>query len=358
MSLALCIFILCSAIILNKKYIKLYIPMRKGIILKDIFLIFVIGGLIIIAGFRGDFTQDYPNYTWLYKYDYSVKSWYDVFGDREFGFAILNKIAFIVSDKTFVLMLLIAAITMYCYYKIFRSYSEEYFLSIIMLAILDNYIISFNLMRNICACALFLLASQLIWKGKLSQYIISILAISTIHKTAILMIPMYWILRFDYKKKKNQLVTLSVIAVFSIFMLEFDKIVWFIQGVLGYEWENSMYGIERGSLGSLMKTIILFIIVLSLIRRTNYSDTKERVWVNGCIMNVVFQICSYRMFMMQRIGFYFSGFFLLLIPLLISRINTKKQWFYKIGITVFIFFYAILFRSNNIYYTFWNNKIL
>ncbi len=358
MSLALCIFIVCSAIILDKKYSKLYIPMRKGIALKEIFLLFAIGGLTIIAGLRGDFNQDYPNYAWLYQYDYPEKSWFEALGDKEFGFAILNKIAFMISSKTFVLMLLVSTITMYCYYKVFRSYSEDYFLSIIMLAIVDNYIISFNLTRNICACALFFCASQLIWKGKPFQYIISILAISTIHKSAILMIPMYWILRFDYKKKNNRPAILLVLSVFLIFIFEFDKIVWSIQRILGYNWEEIMYGVERGSLGSLMKTIILFIIVLLLIKNINYSDIKERVWINGCLMNVVFQFCSYRMFMMQRIGFYFSGFFLLLFPLLISRINIKKQKIYKIGITVFIFLYAILFRGDNIYYTFWNNKIL
>ena len=358
LSLVLCIFILLSGLILDRKYITLYIPFKKEIFLKDFFLVFTMGFLIIIAGFRGDFTQDYLNYDWLFKHDYSTKSWIDVFENKEFGYAILNKISYMISSETFVLMLLVSVITMYCYYKMFRNYSEDYFLSIIMLVIVDNYIISFNLMRNICACALFLLASQLIWRGKLYQYIISILMISTIHKSAVLMLPIYWILRFDYKKKKNQLVTLLVIAVLIFFVFEFDKIVWFVQRMLGYNWEENMYGVEHGSLGSLMKTIMLFMIVILLVKKVNYSDIKERVWVNGCLVNIIFQLCSYRMLMMQRIGFYFSVFFLLLIPLLTSRTNIEKQRIYKIGITVFIFLYALLFRSNNIYYTFWNNKFL
>lgn len=358
MVLVLCLYILFNHIFLNHPYIRVLSFNGKIYGLNKIYLCIMMFFLFVLSGIRGDFATDYVNYNWSYQNVYSAETIIELLRRREFGFAFINKIAFFINSNTVTLMLIISALTTFCYYIMFEKYSEDYLVSLIMLVVLDNYVISFNLTRNILACAFFLLSSELIINKKLLQYLICVLLITTIHKSAILMLPMYWILKFDFRIKKHQIFPLLCIVGGIIFMLFFNEIVFFTQRLIGYDWEKNGYGIGRGSIGSLMKTLFLFAIVLVLSRKSDYMNMKERIWFNGCIFNVLFQFCSFRLFMMQRIGFYFSGFFLLLIPFLLSKKKDKERKLWRYAIVSFCILYAFLFRKDIIYYTFWNNKII
>lgn len=358
MTLTLCLFIIFSSIIFNHSQIGIQSFNGKTYSLDKIYMFVVMFFLIFFSGIRGDFTTDYINYDWLFQNGYPSKTIIELLKEREFGFAFINRIIYSVNHNTVTFMIVLSALTILCYYKMFKKHSQDYLVSLVMLIVLDNYFISFNLVRNILACALFFLVSELIISKKLFQYIIFILLISTIHKTAILMLPMYWILGMDFRIKKHHIFPLLFLLSSIIFMIFFNEIVFFTQRFIGYDWDKSGYGIGKGSIGSLMKSIFLFIIVLVLMTKNDYANIKERIWFNGCIFNVFFQFCSFRLFMMQRIGFYFSGFFLLLIPLLISRKGGRERKLWKYAIIGFCILYAVLFRRNTIYYTFWNNKII
>ena len=358
MTLVLCLFLIFSGMFLNYSNIGVQLFDRKTYNLSKIYLIIMMLCLFFLSGIRGDFTTDYINYDWLYQKGYPSKGIFELLREREFGFALINKLTYSVNSNTVALMLVVSAMTILCYYKIFEKFSKDYLISLVMMIVLDNYFISFNLMRNILACALFLLSSKLIINKKLPQYIISVFLISTIHKTAVLMLPMYWILRFDFRIKKQQAFPLICILGSVMFMCFFNEIVFFVQRLIGYNWDENGYGVGQGSIGSLIKTLFLFILVLLLMKKNNYSNIKERIWFNGCVFNVIFQFCSYRLFMMQRVGFYFSGFFLLLIPLLITKKKGKKRKLWKYVFVGFCILYAAFFCRDTIYYTFWNNKII
>lgn len=358
MALTLCLFIIFSSVFFNHSRIGIQLFFGRTYGLNKIYMLSMMFFLFLLSGIRGDFTTDYVNYNWLYQYGYPNKTTIELLNEREFGFAFINKLTYSVNHNTVALMMVISALTILCYYKVFEKHSKDYLVSLVMLIVVDNYFISFNLMRNILACALFLLCAELIINKKMIQYIISILLISTIHKTAILMLPMYWILRFDFRIKKQQVFLLICILVNVVFMVFFNEIIFFVQRFIGYNWDRNGYGMGQGSIGSLMKTLFLFVIVLALLDKNDYTEIKERIWFNGCFFNVLFQFYSFRLFMMQRIGFYFSGFFLLLIPLLISKKKNKEKQMWRYAIVSFCLLYAVLLRRDSIYYTFWNNKII
>lgn len=334
------------------------IRVGKALHMEHIFLFVIAMLLFLVSGFRGDFTQDYANYHYLFHYMYERIPFGKVLFQEEQGFVLLNKIVYLFSQRTVAIFLVVSAITVFFYYKVIKKESVNYVVSIIILITFDNYIISFNLMRNILAVAMFLYAASYIWEGKPIKYIFWIIFISTMHRSAILMLPMYWVLRFDYGKRKNLVVTLGLLGLFGLFWMRFEQIVFFIQRVLGYQYDITLYGTGRGSLGSLLKSSVLFLFVIILIQKINFKEIKERVWFNACVYNMIFQVFSVKMFMMQRIGFYFSGFFMLLIPLLFKRNRSKSKWCYILGLCCFAVLYAALFRKDTGYYTFLHYKVV
>ncbi len=357
MSLLLCFIIVFMGFCFDRKKIKLRIAEGRTVGLSRVYLCFTVLILIIVSGLRGDFSTDYVNYDWLFRRGFAERPLIRLLEERDFGFAAISRLIFQINQSTVVFMTVMAAVMMICYYKVFKVYSEDYLLSLMIFVVLDNYFISFNLLRNTLVCALYLVSSKFVYEKKLPQYILSVLCMAAIHRSAVLMIPMYWVLRFDYRKRNHRVIAVPLFIIAVFFMVYFREIVFLVQRVIGYQWDESMYGTDQGSFGSLVKTLILFAVVVLNIRKLHYSDLKERVWFHGCVMNVFFQICSYRLFMMQRIGFYFSGFFLLLIPLLISRNCCKNRLAYKHLMIAFLIAYSILFR-NQIYYTFMDNKFL
>ena len=356
--LLLAAFIVTVYFLLNKRLV-LKVGYLKKYEASEMFLMLCASVLFLVAGFRGDFSRDYRNYVWYYTQSVPDSSLTDLIyksTDTEYSFAIICKL-FNCFDKSVIsLMFFLALIEVGIYYFVIKKYSKDYLVSLLLFVVLDNYLIFFILMKNFFACALFFLAVENIYKKKPHLYILEVLLISTVHQSALLLLPMYCLLRFNFFERKNRWVLLSVIFGVVVIFSEFYSIVFSAQKLIGYNLTSDSYGVSTGSLGSLLKTIFLFFFVILLSKHLDYKNITERVWMNGCCACVVFQLFAYRMFMMQRFAFYFSGFFILLIPLLIYRSRNTKLL--KVGIVVFVLVYALIMRKDDVYYTFFNNQYI
>ena len=117
------------------------------------------------------------------------------------------------------------------------------------------------------------------------------------------------------------------------------------------------YGLYFGNLGSALKSVVLFAFVLFFGKEINFDCIKERVLFNGCVINCFLQILAAKILMIQRIGYYFSGCYIILIPLIVSRIKGKRRNLVTAGIVAFLFAYDFFVQNITEYYFFWDNKI-
>lgn len=323
-------------------------------------IIFLFCACIILwffAAFRGDFTKDYFTYYWGFNNNINI-SYIDILkNDRDFLFWIVTKPFSMITTNALGAFVFITGVTMLCYYKVIKNESVDYYLTLILFVSIDNYVVSFNLMRNCLAVALCAWAFQFIWERKIWRYILVIIVAAMIHRSALIMLPMYWVLQIDFRKKKYFILLIISFFLMWIGMTYTKNIALWGQQIIGMDYLSyDDYGLDEGTLGSALKTIGLFAIIIVLFYKIEFNNVKERILFNSAAICCYLQILASQVLMMQRIAYYFSFSYILLLPLLISRINDKRiRILIKISFILFLFIYVGFIQNTTEYYFEWNN---
>lgn len=173
---------------------------------------------IIWAGFRGDAYGDTAAYRNAFLMGPSSLQGllpYLQGLSKDIGFSFFSSLVKIVFGNSDILyFLIIAAIQMICLVILFRKYSCDYWQSIFLFVVSTEYIgWMHNGIRQFTAAALIYVSTELLLKKKYIPMIGVILLVSTIHGSALLMIPIIFIIQGKAWNKKTVLCILSCIAV-------------------------------------------------------------------------------------------------------------------------------------------------
>ena len=117
--------------------------------------------------------------------------------NKDWGFSVLGlAIKSIFGDNYTVYFLIIAAIQSIALIRVFRKYSSDYWLSIFIFVISTDYISwMMNGMRQFTAVTLIFAFTDWIVEGKNIRMVFVILVAATLHASALLMLPILFILR-------------------------------------------------------------------------------------------------------------------------------------------------------------------
>lgn len=173
---------------------------------------------IIWAGFRGDNFGDTGSYRQMFSEAPDtlgrMSSYLDeVTKDKGFStLVILIKSIFGNSDVVF--FLLLAAVQILCVALVFRKYSCDYWFSIFLFIASTDYLSwVHNGMRQFLAVTIIFAATGLILKKRYIPAILIILVAATIHGSALLMLPIIFIIQGKAWNKKTLLCVLASIVI-------------------------------------------------------------------------------------------------------------------------------------------------
>lgn len=138
---------------------------------------------------------------------------------KDTGFYVLNSLFKIfISNSSVVFFLAIAVFQMFCIMRTYRKYSSDYWMSIFLFIVSTDYLsYMHNGMRQfIAVCGIFACFGWII-KKEYFKTIIVILLLSTIHQTALMMIPIIFIIQGKaFNKKTMVLIILTTIIIIGI----------------------------------------------------------------------------------------------------------------------------------------------
>jgi hypothetical protein len=156
-----------------------------------------------------DYAGTYKN---IYNYTYSL-GWHFRFpGETLYG--LLNKIASIYSGPDYTGVFALSSLVVCGFlFLALRTTTVNMPYSVLIFIVSGFYFWSFNVVRQMCAMAIFLFAYQFIEKKQPLKYVLLILCASEFHTTALLYLPVYFI-------KKVRL-NFKVILALSIILLSF-----------------------------------------------------------------------------------------------------------------------------------------
>lgn len=315
-----------------------------------LFVLFVALCLIMVSGLRNNIGD-----TFFYMHDYELKmfTWEMVKTGKDIGFGFLQMVLQMFSDDAQILVFTTAVITNALIVFVLFKYSRMLELSIFVYITGGLYLISMNGIRQFLAAAIIFLATKYLIEGNWLKYFIVVIFASTFHQSALILIPIFFLVRFKAWSKT----TFILIFLAVIFVIGFDQFTTIIFSAI----ENTQYGHykdfnEGGAniLRVLIDAVPLLIAYLGRDKLRVLFPESDYI-VNMALLGLVFMIISTQNWIFARFTIYFNLYQLILISWLIKLFKEKDQKLVYFGILIcyFVFYFyetvitlGIQYRSN------------
>lgn len=336
--------ILTSILALIARIIKE--PDNKPNVIISAFIVII---LVLISGLRcniGD-TESYIN---LYNL---VGTGVDLSG-YEPGFiyilAVLKKIS---SDPQFMIFTL-AMITNAINIWTIRKYSKVFELEIFTYIAAGYFLITMNGVRQALVAAILFACTNLIINNKFKIYLPIVLILSTIHTSALIMIPIYFLVKTEaWSEKMIKIIALSSIG-FLLFQPLMTVVFNLIDGTRYSSYEEVIMSTGNGA--NIIRVIIAAVpVILSYIKRDELKEAwpESNLFVNMSVINLIIMVFSLFNWIFARFSFYFQIYTFILLPFIIVKLFEKKERglvYYGFIVCYLLFFLieenGLIYKSN------------
>lgn len=267
---------------------------------------------------------------------------------RETGFRLFSiLIKTFISDNYNVWLSIIALISGICVMIPLYKYSCNFGVSAFLFMASCQFTWMFNGMRQFLVAAIMFSCTGLILKNKTLLYILIVCILSTIHQSALILIPMYFIAQGEPWNKRTMLF-IGCIVLAMIFTTKFTNLLTDVVEQTDYATSvNEFKATDDGT--SIIRILVESIpIILAFIYREKIKDKLTpiiKLSINMSLIASGFYIISKIVnsgILLGRLPIYFSIYNLILLPWLLNNIFEKKEKnliYYIMIICYFLFFY-------------------
>jgi transmembrane protein EpsG len=325
---------------------------NKYIKLTDISILFSIVILIAFAGLRSVMVgTDTGNYVGMFTdFQFEHRSIFEVETTLEKGYMLLQKIALGISKDYWSLLTIIATICVFCNFYIIKKLSENIRLSVFIYISLAVYVVFFNAARQGLAISIAAISILYIIKKDWLRFLICIFIASLFHRTVLIMLPFYFILRIPFTYKKAFLFFIIGFASFY----SFSKVIALFDSAV--EARYAVYE-DRGALGGEFLAVFFILLsgfLMSLRKKITIHNLKYYdVYLNLCLFTAIIYtvvIVTGSDVNFIRITNYFTIGFVLIWPIVFKDVKLFQQSYIRLlFVIVHLFFYGVyLFKMSNL----------
>jgi hypothetical protein len=214
---------------------------------------------------------------------------------------------------------------------------------------------SFNIVRQILAVSIVFAGSKFLYERKIIKYCLIVVVASFFHKTALVMIPFYFILNSKIKLKNIIVIALGL----YLSSLYLNVIIAFVQRKFYSVYVVSAYGMTGFSYKNILFPVMNLVFCLFNYKKIDLNSNVNRIWMNAVIFYAFFSVLGLKVQLVQRVSEFFAPYALLLIPLIFSKIkNNALKGIYVTGlIFVLVLYNFITLRGTGYdpYYSIWTS---
>ncbi|MBS4197566.1 EpsG family protein [Lederbergia citri] len=310
----------------------------------------VLASLIIISGLRSNIGD-----TFFYKHIYEINdfSWEYIISQKDIGFGILQKLLKMISNDPQIMIFTTATITNILIIAVFFKYSRMIELSVYVYITGGLFLVSMNGIRQVLAAAIIFTATKYLVNGNWIKYFFIILFASSFHQSALILIPIYFFVRYKAWSKA----TVVLLAFSLLIVVGYHQ----FSSLLFAAIEDSQYGHysnfnEGGAniLRVVVEAVPLIIAYLGREKLRTIFPSSDYI-VNMSLVGFMFMIISTQNWIFARFGIYFSLYQLILISWIVKLFRQKDQRliYYALLICYLIYYFIesvislnIIYRSN------------
>ncbi len=312
---------------------------------------------LLVSGFRFSIGTDY--YSYINGFEL-IKSGLNVrWANLEIGYLILNKILIFFNLPPQSIMFMTSFLMLFFLFKALLKKKSiipiEYGLLAFLLLFFQS---SFNVIRLMLAVSIFFYNISNIENKKIYKYILYSLLATSIHFSALITIPLYWIFnffKFDNKLFKRILLYILIIFVFT----NFNKVLFSIISNLNFlnlNYYNNYIGNSNDSVRlAIIKTILWVPILIPGVvfyDKCIICEKNFRLYFSLFFIGILINALStFNLTYIDRIANYFLICAVMIIPVYIKVFMKLKPivsliLFFSINVYLYIYWYYIYFIKN------------
>ncbi len=322
--------------------------------LLPIFAVLVFMPIIIWASLRQNF-EDTEVYRQAFEEMPSVLSGMGTYLntiEKDLGFSVISVvIKCAIGNNSIIYFFVIAFIQGGCLIYVYRKYSINYMLSVLLFVLSTDYISwMFNGIRQFLVVAVWFVCIGLLLKKKYIPLIIIVLILSTIHGSALLLLPMIFIAQGKAWNKKTILFIICVLAAIT-FVDSFTTLL--DDMLMSTQYEDILStDVWQSDDGTNIIRVLVYAVptIIALIGRKQVAATDNPIInlsVNMSLISTGIYIVS--MFtsgiFIGRLPIYFSLYNYILLPWELENIFTARSkkllYFFMIGAYLVFYYYQL-----------------
>lgn len=314
---------------------------EKSRVRGNIFVVYILIILSSISGFRYAVGTDYFSYREIFINSNQI----GLFDERDFGYTLLNKIINLFTNNPQWLFLITSLIINSLIIYTIRNNSKMIEISIYIYIAGYMYFSTFNGIRQWISAAILFSGVNFLLNRKFLKYLIIILLASTMHQTALIMIPVYFIVNGKFRSIRGMGICIFGISGFIFYIKLVELLMKILEGTKIYNDYNKtliLYGAGSNFLRFLVALVpvILSLIYYKSINKDN--DIRLDILMNLSLINAMVMLIGSRHWIFARFLMYFELYNLILYPIIFTKINKKDSRLIYYLLIVFYLVYCIL----------------
>lgn len=327
------------AIVFTFSFLARYfsVPVTNGplFIKPNKFMVFLVAiSLILVSGLR---TNIGDTFFYMHSYAQDDFSWAAVKARKDVGFGIFQMFLKIFSNDPQILVFTTAFITNALIVFTLYKYARMFELSLYVYIASGQYLVSMNGIRQFLAAAIIFAATKYIFEGNWKRYFLVVLFAMTIHQSAFILIPIYFLVRGKaWSKTTFILLSLSILIVIG-----FNQFT----GALFSAIEDTQYSnyqnFSEGGANILRVAVDAVPLILAYFGRERLRELfpQSDYIVNLSILGLVFMVIATQNWIFARFSIYFGLYQLILISWVVKLFVDTNQRLVYYAILVFYFIY-------------------
>lgn len=300
------------------------------------FVTVVITTLVIVSGLRHDIGD-----TYFYMHSYSISQFplqkLDFKG--EFGFYILQSLLHHISNDPQILIFTTALVTNILIVIVLYKYSRMIEVSMYVFIASGLFTVSMNGLRQTLAASIIFAATSFILKGNWKGFMLVVLLASTIHNSALIFIPIYFIVR----RKAWSKVTILLLGIAILVTLMYSTFSSLIFGALSDTEYGHYSTFSEGGANILRIAVTGVPLLIAFMGRKKLRELwpESDTIVNLSLLGFLFMIISYKDWIFARFDIYFELYTLILFSWIIPLFAKKQRYFVYYGLITCYFAYFL-----------------
>ena len=333
------------------RYFAMPVTTVPALIKPNPFLILMAAlSLTLVAGLRNNIGD-----TYFYMHAYTVTdfNWEYIKNNKDMGFNIFQMILQKCTDDPQVMVFITALITNILIVSILYKYSRLIELSLYVYITSGMYLTSMNGIRQYLAAAIVFVATKYILDGDWKKYILIVLLASTFHQSALVLIPIYFLIR----RKAWSGTTFILLFLAVLIVMGFNQFSEVFFAVIGDTQYGHYKDFNEGGANILRVAVDAAPLILAYLGRERLRELfpKGDYIVNMALLGSIFMLISTQNWIFARFSIYFGIYQLILISWVVKLFTEKDQKFiyYAILVCYFIYFIyehvitlGIIYKSN------------